>query len=279
MSDARRVAVARLWFEGNRFAPTVTGPDAFARCEWRDGADAIGAARGTATELAAVADAIDVRPGWRVEALRCASAAPGGPIDEPLFALWLDEVIDGLRRVRPDGVYLSLHGAAITTARDAPELDALRAIRDTLGDEVPVVASFDLHANLDPAIAHLLDFATGYRTYPHVDMRETAARALAALAARLDGAPRAHGAIVPLRRLLPSFNMRTDDGPMHALQGLARAAERDGGVLDASLFGGFPYADTASTGASAMAWARDADAAARVARRLAVVLCAGAVEF
>lgn len=279
MSGARRVAVARLWFEGNRFSPTITGPDAFARREWRAGPDAIRAARGTATELAAVADAIDAHPGWRVEALRCASAAPGGPIDEPLFERWLDEVIDGLRRVRPDGVYLSLHGAAITTARDGPELDALRAVRDAVGADVPVVASFDLHANLDPAIAPLLDFATGYRTYPHVDMRETAARALAALAARLDGAPRARGAIVPLRRLLPSFNMRTDDGPMRALQSLARAAERDGEVLDASLFGGFPYADTASTGASAMAWAHDAGDAARLARRLADAMAARAPDF
>ncbi len=279
MSGARRVAVARLWFEGNRFSPTVTGPDDFARREWRHGADAIHAARGTATELAAVADAIEARPGWRVEALRCASAAPGGPIEDALFSRWLDEVVDGLRRVRPDGVYLSLHGAAITTARDTPELDALRAVRDTLGADVPVVASFDLHANLDPAIAPLLDFATGYRTYPHVDMRGTAARALTALAARLDGSPRAHGAIVPLRRMLPSFNMRTDDGPMRALQALARTAEHDGEVLDASLFGGFPYADTATTGASAMAWARDAGAAARVARRLADAMAARAAEF
>jgi microcystin degradation protein MlrC len=279
VTGRRRVAVARLWFEGNRFSPTLTGPGDFARREWRIGADAIDAARGTETELAAVADAIGARPGWRIEVLRCASAAPGGPIDEPVFERWLDEVTGGLRRAPPDGVYLSLHGAAITTRRDSPDLDALRAVREAVGPDVPVVASFDLHANLEPAIVPLLDFATGYRTYPHVDMRETAARALDALAARLDGGERTHGAIVPLGRMLPSFNMRTDAGPMHALQALARAAERDGDALDASLFGGFPYADTAASGASAMAWARDAGTAVRVAQRLADAMASRAAAF
>jgi microcystin degradation protein MlrC len=73
--------------------------------------------------------------------------------------------------------------------------------------------------------------------------------------------------------------MRTDDEPMRTLQALARAAERDGEAWDASLFGGVPYADTAAAGASAMAWARTADAASRVARRLAGAMAARAREF
>jgi len=254
-----RIAVARLWFEGNRFAPSVTTRADFERREWRTGEAALAASAGTATELAAVVDAAAARPGWRLEALRCASALPGGPIDESVFSQWLDEVLHGLRRLRPDGVYLSLHGAAITTARDTPETDVLRAVRSAVGD-VPVVASFDLHGNLDPTLAQWLDFATVYRTYPHVDMRETATRALDALAAMLDGAARPVGAIVPAGHVLPSFNMRTDDDPMRGLLARARAAEDtpvDGGrVLEVSLFGGFPYADTVHTGGSVMAWVR-----------------------
>jgi microcystin degradation protein MlrC len=277
-----RIAVARLWFEGNAFSPTLTGEAEFARREWREGEAALAAGRGTATELGAVVDAAaadGLYPGWSVHALRCASADPGGPIEEAVFGRWLDEVLAGLRRVAPDGVYLSLHGAAITTARDTPELDALRALRAAIGDAVPVVASFDLHGNLDPGIAGPLDFGTAYRTYPHVDMHETAMRALGALARRLAGAPRASGAVVPLGRVLPSFNMCTDGGPMQALEALARAAEREPGVLDVSLFGGFPYADTAATGASVMAWADDARSAARIAHRLADAMAARAAEF
>jgi microcystin degradation protein MlrC len=274
-----RVAVARLWFEGNRFSPTTTGYAEFERREWRIGADALAAAAGTATELGAVAARAAAQPSWRIDVLRCASASPGGPIEEAVFGRWLDEVLDGLRARRPDGLYLSLHGAAITTERDAPELDALRAIRDTLGPDLPVVASFDLHANLNPAIAPQLDFATGYRTYPHVDMYETALRALDALERRLAGADRAAGAIVPVGRMLPSFNMRTDEGPMQALQALARDAESRGEAIDVSLFGGFPYADTADTGASAMAWAAGCAQARHTARALADAMAARAGAF
>ena len=279
MAKTTRIAVARLWFEGNRFSPTITTAADFERREWRTGADALAASADTGTELAAVVDAARARPHWRVDALRCASAAPGGPIDEPVFARWLDEVVGGLRAHPPDGVYLSLHGAAITTTRDAPDLDAVRAVRGAVGPDVPVVASFDLHANHDPSIVVPLDFATGYRTYPHVDMRATAARALDALADRLGGAPRAAGALVPLRRLLPSFGMRTDDEPMRSLLALARAAERAAEARDASLFGGFPYADTACTGASTMAWADGHDAANAVASRLADAMAARSDGF
>jgi microcystin degradation protein MlrC len=72
-----RVAVARLWFEGNRFSPAPTGSAEFERREWRIGADALAAAAGTATELGAVAARAAARPAWRVDVLRCASASPG----------------------------------------------------------------------------------------------------------------------------------------------------------------------------------------------------------
>ncbi|MFM1989967.1 MAG: hypothetical protein RJA99_2924 [Pseudomonadota bacterium] len=274
-----RIAVARLWFEGNRFSPVPAVLADFERREWLEGEAALAASADTASELGAVVDTRRMRPDWSIEALRCASAEPSGPIDDALIDRWLDEVTTGLARSRPDGVYLSLHGAAITPTRDCVELEIARAVRATVGDAVPVTASFDLHGNLDPAIAPLLDFATVYRTYPHVDMRETAMRALDALAARLAGAPRGAGAIVPIGRVLPSFNMRTDAGPMHALEALARAAEREDGVLDAGLFGGFPYADTPCTGGAAMAWARDAATAVRTARALADAMTARVPEF
>ena len=273
-----RLAVARLWFEGNRFSPHPTRLADFARREWRRGSEALEAAADTATELAAVVDAVRADPRLELRVSRCASASPGGPIEEGVFAGWLDEVLADLARWRPDAVYLSLHGAAITTARDAPERDLLAAVRQAVRG-VPVAASFDLHANLNPAIAGLIDFGTGYRTYPHVDMRETAARALAALGAMTRGGPRPRGVIVPVRRVLPSFNMRSDTEPMTSLLATARAAET-GDVLDVSLFGGFPYADTADTGASVMVWSAASGAPPEaVARPLAQAMASRAGEF
>ena len=74
-------------------------------------------------------------------------------------------------------MYLSLHGAAITATRQTPELDFVRDVREQLSG-VPIGASFDLHGNLAPELASLLDVVSVYRTHPHVDMAATAKRVL-----------------------------------------------------------------------------------------------------
>lgn len=262
------LAVARLWFEGNAYAPLTTGRAEFAAREWHAGPAALAAARGTATELAAVCEFADAHPDWRVEVLRCTSATPGGPIVDAFFETFCAEVLDGLAGLRPDAVYLSLHGAAITARNATPDLDFARRVRALLPD-TPLAATFDLHGNMPPALVEVLDFATGYRTYPHVDMREVAARALGHLHAFANGAPRWHGAIVPLGMALPSFNMRTDAGPMADMEAAARALEAERGGLDITLFGGFPYSATPDTGSSVMAWSADASIARDAAGRLA----------
>ena len=274
----KKLAVARFWFEGNAFAPLPTDLAAFQGREWAKGDTALAGARGAATELAAVAEFAETRPDWAVTCLRCASANPGGPIDDAVFEGLRDELVGDLARGGWDAVYLSLHGAAITPRRPAPELELLRAVRDAVG-AIPIAASFDLHANLNPQLAQLLDFATGYRTYPHVDMRETAGRALAQLERIVAGEIRPVGEILNTGLLLGSFNMRTDAGPMAALQAAARAHEASP-ILDVSVFGGFPYADTPDCGASVMVYADgNRVVAAEAAGELAAAIRARAPEF
>src|SRR5262249_60536857 len=53
----------------------------------------------------------------------------------------------------------------------------LRRVRETVGPRTPGVASLDLHANVTRAMVQLADALVAYRTYPHVDMADTGARA------------------------------------------------------------------------------------------------------
>lgn len=245
----RRLAVARFWYEGNAFCPLPCKAEDFIRREWVEGSKAIDLARGTATELGAVAAFVDTEKDWAVVTLRCASALPGGPIDDALHLRFTTEVVEALKKQGPfDAVYLSLHGAAITDRREIPDLDFVRAVRQAvLG--VPVGASFDLHANLSPDLGPLLDYASGYRTYPHVDMYETADRVLRGLVDIVENGKKTRVSVTKPGLLLSSVNMRTDAGPMRELQDIAEAQVRPG-VIEASVFGGFPYADTSVTGAS-----------------------------
>lgn len=244
----KRMAVARFWFEGNAFCPLPADMAAFERREWRRGDDALDAARGTATELGAVAVFADRHPEWDVVVLRCASALPAGPIADTVFDRFTKELRDDLSDGGWDAVYLSLHGAAITRTHCDPDLRIARMVRELLPG-VPIGASFDLHGNMSPEFAGLLDMASVYRTHPHIDMRETAMRVLEALARCAAGELSTRRFLLNEGVLLQSHNMRTDAGPMREIEEAARAAT-NGAVIEVAVFGGFPYADTPNTAAS-----------------------------
>lgn len=260
------IAVARLWFEGNSFSPVPTPLSAFQGREWVEGPEALVRYAGTATELGAVAAFLAERPAWDATVLRCAAAQPGGPMTEEAFETWMAEVEAGLVPGIFDGVYLSLHGACVTETDAEADLTIIRRIRALIGPHVKLVASFDFHGNMSPQIPALLDGASAYRTYPHIDMDRTAMRALRLLERGLRG-QEIRGVIAKLPMVLHSFHMRDAQGPMAEVWANALEAEQ-APILDASLFGGFAWGDSPHAGPSAMVWAENDAAARLVARRL-----------
>src|SRR5690348_1670987 len=125
-----RIAVARLWFEGNSFTPVPTGLDAFRSREWVAGPEGLAAFAGTAMELGGLGDFLAARPDWQATLIRATSAQPGGPMTAEAFDTWLAEVERGLREGAPwDGVYLSLHGACVTETEPAADLAIIRRVR------------------------------------------------------------------------------------------------------------------------------------------------------
>lgn len=258
-----RIAVARLWFEGNSFTPVPTGPAELRSREWVAGEAALARYAGTATELGGLGAFLATRPDWQAMVLRCTSAQPGGPLTRDAYEGWLAEVMDGLAAGAPwDGVYLSLHGACVADHEPAADLATVRRVRAAIG-AAPLVASFDFHGNMAPELATLLDGASVYRTYPHLDMDAVALRALAMLERRLAG-QRLFGAIAKHPRVLHSFHMRSEAGPMAEVWAEAAALEGEG-VVEAAPFGGFSWGDTPHAGPSGMAWATTPESAARAA--------------
>ena len=250
----RKLAVARLWYEGNSFSPVPTGIEVFKAREFIEGDAAISFYRATATEIGAAVAFAETANDWSAEFLLCAAAPPGGPMTTDAFAVIRDAILAGLRGKQWDAVYLSLHGATVTQDNPTPELDLLRAVREVIGG-TPLGVSFDLHANLGPEMVAAVDVAVGYKTYPHVDMAEVGARAIALVTRMAEGKAKPRGALAKIPAILPSFNMRTTEGPMAELAGLAAMWRKKPGILDASVFGGFAYGDSPFAGPSAMVFA------------------------
>ncbi|MBN8903246.1 MAG: M81 family metallopeptidase, partial [Rhodospirillales bacterium] len=101
-----------------------------------------------------------------------------------------------------------LHGAGLTTFYHDPEGLLLALIRRIVGPDVPVVATFDLHANVSEADVDLLDAFIGYRTNPHLDMRERGEEA-AQMLRRLIGGTRTHLAHLRLPIVPPTVTQLT----------------------------------------------------------------------
>src|SRR4029077_6099796 len=180
-----RIAILGFSIECNKFAPPATKAHFLART-YLEGDDILEEARlPTPTmlpETPGFVAAMDAAGPWHPIGIALAMAEPNGPVEHGFFLELLDTISRRLTAALPlDGVYICAHGAGLTTEEDDPEGVLFETVRGIVGAEVPVVASFDLHANVSDRMVDLIDAFIGYRTNPHLDMRERGAEAAAAL--------------------------------------------------------------------------------------------------
>lgn len=276
------IAIARFWYEANSFAPGLAGLPAFESREWRRGEEVPDGFRGTATEIGGALAWAEERPEVTLAFSRCASAPPGGPIEQGLVNRIVREIAEDPVFDAADGIYLSLHGASLGVERPAPEEEIVTQLRARF-PELPIVASFDMHACPTGALVAALNGATVYRSYPHVDMAETARAALDLLADCVTRGTRPKILMRTIGKVLPSFRMRTDPGaPMTRIIEAATARVDPGeGVLAACPFASFAYADTPAANAGILVTYADraADGAMSAADSVCDLMTALKAEF
>src|SRR5438105_2590149 len=132
-----RVAAAGFMHESNTFNPLRTGRAAFAAQglafgrdlldEWRDAHHEVGGFL-----EGAAAEGLDPVP------LLMAWATPSGPVTDDAFDEITAALIDGLRRERPDGLLLALHGAMVAESHPDADGEVLARLRQAFGPDLPV---------------------------------------------------------------------------------------------------------------------------------------------
>jgi microcystin degradation protein MlrC len=176
-----RIAIGGFQHETNTFAPALADYAAF-----EAGGGWPGVQYGD--PIFAAVEGANIPAQGAIETLRAlghklvgtawAAASPSAHVTREAFERILGEMVARLQAAGPvDGVYLDLHGAMVAEEHDDGEGEILRRVRAAVGARVPVVASLDLHANVTRAMFERADAMVAYRTYPHVDMAETGARA------------------------------------------------------------------------------------------------------
>jgi microcystin degradation protein MlrC len=158
----------------------------------------------------------------------------------------------------------------VTSEEDDPDGVLFATVREIVGPAVPIAATLDLHANVSQRMVDAVDVFIGYRTNPHLDMRERGAEAAAAIRDMLaDTKPQR--ALIRLPIVPPTVTLLTAAGPYAEM--IALGQQRLGPeILNVSVMGGFAYSDSAKTGLSVVVTARrDRSAAAAVAREIAAL--------
>jgi microcystin degradation protein MlrC len=278
--NAPRVALLGFSIECNRFAPVATEADFASRTLLR-GDTMLAETRAPAPRMLGelpgfVAD-MDKAGAWQPVPLALAMAEPNGPVEQEFFNRLLREWENGLRGAgRLDGVYCVLHGAGLTTGDHDPEGTLLTMIRGVLGDASPVVATYDLHANVSASDVETLNAFIGYRTNPHLDMRERGAEAAQTMRRLLAGTT-TYLTHIRLPIVPPTVTMLTGsdatERPYGELIDLGQQRLQEapyaGRVLNVSVMGGFAYADTPFNGLTVVVTATDAVAAHDLAQEIA----------
>jgi len=242
-----RVLTAEFSHETNTFSRLLTGKQAFRDRFVRLGDEAIAARSAANTELAGFLD-VGQSHGWRIEHVLSAAAGPSGKVKRAAFEWLCDPIVAAVGRGRFDGILLALHGAMVLDFCEDGDGEILRRIRAACGNETPIAITLDPHANVSQQMCSLADIVVSFRTYPHIDLRETAQRAGEILQRTMAGEISPRTIRVGLPMLEETNGGRTDIGPMVARLAAARKYEEQADVFDVSINAGFANTDVADVG-------------------------------
>ncbi len=256
-----KIVIAQMKHETNTFSPVPTPLSRFATGGGvpLEGAAAIAAYQGTGSAIGAFIELAQAA-GADIVVPVAGNAWPSGLVEDAAYEYMAGRIVAAVAQ-GCDAVLLDLHGAMVTQSHEDGEGELLRRLR-AVAPHVPIGVALDMHTNFYPAIAEHATAIAGYQTYPHIDMDGTGRRVGRAILALLAGraAPRMAWGNRPM---LPHvMRQGSDDSPNRELQARCKQMEAEG-ALCASVFVGFPNADIANAGLSAVVVTDDDAALAR----------------
>lgn len=250
ITSGMRAVIAMMQHETNTFSPVPTPFSRFGTngIDVPCGNDALKSFDGTGTGFGAFVD-IARSADMELATPIAGNAAPSGPVESEAYSAMTNAICESISK-GCDVCFLDLHGAMVTESLADGEGELLRRIR-SIAPDLPIAISLDLHANLTEAMVENCDIIVGYKTYPHIDMygagEHSGRLMLRMLNSEID--PFMTWGNIPL--LAQTLRMGHSDIPMRPLIDAARNYEK-GGLLAASIFGGFPLADISEAGMSAV---------------------------
>ena len=200
-------------------------------------------------EVAGIKELID--GGFEVQTSIYANAVPAGTLEFESFMKLVGLMIDDIPRDGSiDGVFLPMHGALDVEHIGNGEDFIATKIREIVGPNVPISVPLDLHGNNYYTLANTCNIMYGYRTAPHIDVKETHIRAADLLMKAINDNVLPRTRIVRIPFIMPGENMMTASGIGKEVIDFLPEIEKEKDVWCASYFAGMTWVDCPENGSA-----------------------------
>ena len=270
----KRVLVGGMHHESDTFNPITTGENDI----WVIRGKELIESKGQSSVCGAIATLKEA--GYEVLPALIARAVPNGEWDKNYYLKLKGEFLQAIKDALPlDALCLSLHGSMRVREIGEAEGDLLEDIRKICPD-IPILSSLDMHATVSDRMLRYVDGYVGYKCAPHTDTYETGVHAARMTIDTLEKGVKPVLEAVKIPFLIAGEQSETSVEPMKKLIAVLREVEKEKGIMAASYLLGFPWADTADNGVTAMVVADgDRELARKKARELAQLFWDTRSEF
>ena len=199
----------------------------------------------------------------------CFWSASGAPVADEVIDEFLNCLEEDLKHAgKIDGVAIMFHGATVSKSREDVCGDISEFVRKRVGEEIPITASFDLHANITEKIAKNVDFICGFQKYPHLDIFETGYRSIKVLGEYFkDNGVKTYLTHVPVIASASGYTTETKE--LKSLMERGNEYVKQGEILDFSVFQVQPWLDVSEMASTIAVIGKDKETAKKIVKELA----------
>ena len=197
-------------------------------------------------------------------------ASSGATLEDAVVDSLLEKIQNDLKNIeKVDGIAIIFHGATVSETREDVCGDVSELIRNIVGEDIPITASFDLHANITEKIAKNVDFICAFQKYPHLDVCETGYRSIKVLGEYFrDNQVKTYYTTVPVIASASGYTTETE--ALKKLMNLGHEYVKQGLILDFSILQVQPWLDVQEMASSIVVIGKDEAIAKKIAKQLAL---------
>jgi microcystin degradation protein MlrC len=247
---SKKIALMGIYHESNTFVKNPTVLKDFQNGHYMKGEAIRSAYRAAHHEIGGMIEIMEQQE-FDLVPILYAETTPGGIIASDTYSVLVEEMFSELHKALPvDGCLVVPHGAGVS--QDFPDMDGdwLSRLRQLLGENIPIVGTLDLHANVSPLMAATTDALVPYRQNPHVDQRERGKEAAMLLVEMLQKKIRPRQVLIQTEVAISIEQQFTNNDPCKSLYAYSEELGKNKNILSVGILLGFPYADVREMGTS-----------------------------